>query len=95
MSVDFSAWFQIVIENCRQLTILPPMSRTQETLRVLRSQSLSSVVQNEIEQRILSGAIEAGLRVNENGLAAELGVSRWSRWACSPPSSTAASSCAR
>lgn len=52
------------------------MSGPQETLRVLRSQSLSSVIQDEVEQRILSGAIPAGSRVNENGLAAELGVSR-------------------
>ena len=52
------------------------MSASNEALRVLRSQSLSSVVQDEIEQRILSGALAAGARVNENGLAAELGVSR-------------------
>ena len=52
------------------------MSEAQETLRVLRSQSLSSAVQDEIEQRILSGAIPAGARINENGLATELGVSR-------------------
>lgn len=52
------------------------MSQAKETLRVLRSQSLSSAVQDEIEQRILSGTIAAGSRVNENGLAAELGVSR-------------------
>jgi DNA-binding GntR family transcriptional regulator len=52
------------------------MNHARDTLRVLRSQSLSSVVQGEIEQRILSGTIAAGSRVNENGLAAELGVSR-------------------
>ncbi|NKB60443.1 MAG: FCD domain-containing protein [Alphaproteobacteria bacterium] len=52
------------------------MTQTRETLHVLRSQSLSSVIQNEIEQRILSGAIAAGSRINENGLASELGVSR-------------------
>ncbi len=52
------------------------MTQTHEALRLLRSQSLSSVVQDEIEQRILSGAIAAGARINENGLASELGVSR-------------------
>lgn len=52
------------------------LNQTQDTLHVLRSQSLSSVVQREIEQRIMSGAIAAGSRVNENSLAGELGVSR-------------------
>lgn len=52
------------------------MTESQDTLRVLRSQSLSSAVQDEIEQRILSGVIAAGARINENGLATELGVSR-------------------
>ncbi|MEC9154122.1 MAG: GntR family transcriptional regulator, partial [Pseudomonadota bacterium] len=52
------------------------MSAQLETLRVLRSQSLPSAVQNEIERRILSGEVPAGMRINENGLATELGVSR-------------------
>ncbi len=52
------------------------MPQPREALRLLRSESLSSVVQDEIEQRVLSGALEPGSRVNENGLAAELGVSR-------------------
>lgn len=52
------------------------MTEQQETLRLLRSQSLASAVQEEIEQRILSGAIPAGARINENGLSAELGISR-------------------
>jgi DNA-binding GntR family transcriptional regulator len=52
------------------------MTETKDTLNLLRSQSLSSVVQQEIERRILSGEIAAGSRVNENGLAGELGVSR-------------------
>lgn len=37
---------------------------------------MSSVLQDEIEQRILTGALQPGERVNENALAAELGVSR-------------------
>lgn len=52
------------------------MTDQQQTLRLLRSQSLASAVQEEIEQRILSGAIPAGARINENGLSAELGISR-------------------
>ncbi|MDD9907766.1 MAG: FCD domain-containing protein [Rhodospirillaceae bacterium] len=52
------------------------MNEQPEALSVLRSQSLASAVQEEIERRILSGAIAAGARVNENGLATELGVSR-------------------
>jgi DNA-binding GntR family transcriptional regulator len=45
-------------------------------LRFLRSESLSSVLQNEIEHRILTGALKPGQRVNENALSNELGVSR-------------------
>lgn len=52
------------------------MQQANETLQVLRSRSLSSVLQDEIEQRILSGALGPGERVNENALAEELGVSR-------------------
>lgn len=52
------------------------MPKPQETLQLLRSRSMSSVLQDEIEQRILAGALQPGERVNENALAAELGVSR-------------------
>jgi DNA-binding GntR family transcriptional regulator len=52
------------------------MPKPQETLQLLRSRSMSSVLQDEIEQRILSGALQPGERVNENALATELGVSR-------------------
>jgi DNA-binding GntR family transcriptional regulator len=52
------------------------MPKPQETLQLLRSRSMSSVLQDEIEQRILSGALQPGERLNENALAAELGVSR-------------------
>jgi DNA-binding GntR family transcriptional regulator len=37
---------------------------------------LSSAVQAEIERRILYGEIDAGSRINENSLAAELSISR-------------------
>ena len=52
------------------------MPKPQETLQLLRSRSMSSVLQDEIEQRILSGALQPGERVNENALATEIGVSR-------------------
>jgi DNA-binding GntR family transcriptional regulator len=52
------------------------MTDTQDALRVLRSQSLSSVVRSEIERRVLSGDIAGGSRINENRLAREIGVSR-------------------
>ena len=41
-----------------------------------RSTSLSAIVQTEIEQMILGGSLEPGTRVNEQQLAAQLGVSR-------------------
>lgn len=47
-----------------------------ETLRLLRSSSLSDALQDEIERRILSGEYRAGERINENALAQELGISR-------------------
>ena len=52
------------------------LSKSQDTLQLLRSNSLSSAVQAEIERRILYGEIEAGARINENSLAAELSISR-------------------
>jgi DNA-binding GntR family transcriptional regulator len=45
-------------------------------LEIRRTQSLTSLVQDEIERLILSGQIKAGERLNENALAARLGVSR-------------------
>jgi DNA-binding GntR family transcriptional regulator len=41
-----------------------------------RSHSLSGHVQQELEQAILAGALAPGARLNENALAAKLGVSR-------------------
>ena len=52
------------------------MSPARETIRLLRSKSLTSVVQEEIERRVLDGELEPGDRVNENGLAGEFSVSR-------------------
>jgi len=45
-------------------------------IALLRTRSLTSVVRQEIERMILTGAIEAGSRINEQALAARLGVSR-------------------
>lgn len=52
------------------------MTDATDTITVLRSKSLSNAVQSELERRILYGELLAGERVNENALAAELGVSR-------------------
>lgn len=41
-----------------------------------RTQSLTAIVQKELERMILSGEVKAGERLNEQALAARLGVSR-------------------
>lgn len=45
-------------------------------LEIVRTRSLSSLVAQEIERLILSGELPAGERLNEQQLAARLGVSR-------------------
>ena len=53
------------------------------TIRQLKTHSLTSVVQHEIEQMILSGDLSAGQQLNENALAKKLSVSRGAiRQAC-------------
>ncbi|MBM3538262.1 MAG: FCD domain-containing protein [Alphaproteobacteria bacterium] len=52
------------------------MARPQSALEIVRTRSLTSLVQQEIESMILSGRIKAGERLNEQVLAAKLGVSR-------------------
>jgi DNA-binding GntR family transcriptional regulator len=52
---------------------LPPV---QDTIALLRSRSLSTALQDEIERRILAGIYKAGDRINENALAQALGISR-------------------
>jgi len=49
---------------------------TTPTVEMLRSNSLTKVVQHEIERMILSGELPAGSRLNENAVAAKLSVSR-------------------
>lgn len=46
------------------------------TIALLRTNSLSGIVQHEIERMILAGELAPGARLNENALAAKLGVSR-------------------
>ena len=52
------------------------MARPQSALEIVRTRSLTSLVQQEIERMILSGQIKAGERLNEQVLATKLGVSR-------------------
>jgi DNA-binding GntR family transcriptional regulator len=49
---------------------------TAERFDVRNVQTLASAVRREIERRILTGEIQAGARLSEAALAAELGVSR-------------------
>ena len=46
------------------------------TIALLQSSSLTSVVQQEVERRILQGELSPGAKLVEAALAAELGVSR-------------------
>lgn len=45
-------------------------------IELFQENSLSDIVRHEIERLILSGALEAGSRLNENALALKFGVSR-------------------
>lgn len=47
-----------------------------QALELLRAQSLTSLVQSELERRIISGEIAAGAKLNEVDVASALGVSR-------------------
>ncbi|MBI1776675.1 MAG: FCD domain-containing protein [Proteobacteria bacterium] len=49
---------------------------SERTKALLKSHSLSGVVQQELERAILSGELAAGTRLNEKAVAAKLGVSR-------------------
>jgi DNA-binding GntR family transcriptional regulator len=52
------------------------MARATSALEIVRTRSLTSLVQQEIERMILAGQIKAGERLNEQNLATKLGVSR-------------------
>ena len=53
-----------------------PQDPAPSALDIVRTRSLSSLVAQEIERMILAGTIAAGERLNEQALAARLGVSR-------------------
>jgi DNA-binding GntR family transcriptional regulator len=58
-------------------------------IEFLRTRSLTNEIQVEIERMIVKGELEPGRRVNENGLAQKLGVSRGPvREACSALAAT-------
>jgi len=52
------------------------MNATDDALTILRTRSLSGVLEREIEKAILGGEIPPGKRVNENLLATRFGTSR-------------------
>lgn len=52
------------------------MNATDDVLTILRTRSLSGVLEREIEKAILDGEIPPGKRVNENLLASRFGTSR-------------------
>ncbi len=53
-----------------------PESNTLEKLHILRTQSLASVVYQELERMIVEGELQGGDRINEKALAEQQGVSR-------------------
>jgi DNA-binding GntR family transcriptional regulator len=54
----------------------PAQAEAPSALDIVRTRSLASLVAQELERMILSGALPAGERLNEQALAARLGVSR-------------------
>ncbi len=62
------------MQAMRALSSSPPPAKS--TIALLQSSSLSSVVQQEIERRILQGELAPGDKLNEAALAESLGVSR-------------------
>jgi DNA-binding GntR family transcriptional regulator len=52
------------------------MSDVMSAIAQRRTQTLTGIVQDEIERMVLSGDLVAGERINEQALAARLGVSR-------------------
>ncbi len=57
------------------MTQTPPASAIQQ-IRQRRERTLTTIVRDEIAQRIAAGELKGGDRVNESELAARLGVSR-------------------
>src|SRR5919112_4635270 len=48
----------------------------ESALHIRRTESLTSLIRRELERMIARGELKAGERLNENALAAKLGVSR-------------------
>ncbi|MBL6928476.1 MAG: FCD domain-containing protein [Rhodospirillales bacterium] len=57
-------------------TTTAPRSKTAQTLEILRTQSLTTIVLEELERMILSGELKPGERINEKALAEQQSVSR-------------------
>jgi len=57
-------------------SMVAPVSTGPLALELLRSHSLTNLARQEIEQMIMSGELPPGAKLNENTLAAQLGVSR-------------------
>jgi phosphonate utilization transcriptional regulator len=54
----------------------PLKTRPAAAIELVRQQSLTSLVQREIERRIIAGELEPGAKLNEAELAAAMGISR-------------------
>jgi DNA-binding GntR family transcriptional regulator len=52
------------------------MNDAAAAIALRRTQSLTAIVQGEVERMVLSGELKAGERINEQALATKLGVSR-------------------
>ena len=52
------------------------LTKTRSALTKLRSESMTTLVRRELERMVETGELTAGSRLNENALAARLGVSR-------------------
>lgn len=52
------------------------MNDVAAAIALRRTQSLTAIVQGEVERMVLSGELKAGERINEQALATKLGVSR-------------------
>ena len=50
--------------------------RSDKAIALVRQESLTSLVQREIERRIVAGELVPGAKLNEAELAAAMGISR-------------------
>ncbi|HWP89956.1 MAG TPA: GntR family transcriptional regulator, partial [Burkholderiales bacterium] len=58
------------------MTTLNLRKTAPSALEILQNQSLTMLVQNEIERMIVGGELGAGAKLSENAIALRLGVSR-------------------